>query len=355
MKLFEKKKDGNRRNLYFCGKRFLSYKKKNNQPIEVKTYFTTLNYFNEYTNGQITRSDEKCHMRILKYLEKYMYALDYDLEIEPTNEYNNPIWQLWLQGEENMPPIVKICTESVKKYNPERNIILLTKDNLKDYVDLPEYIWDKYEKGVITHTHFSDIVRFYLLYKYGGTWADATIFMSDKMPEYIKNSDFFVFKDLTSSLIKLKMTLEQFVIVNNMRDFGSWTNSISFIHSKKGNKLIGNNLKLMLEYWKNEDSICHYLFCSYFFTLVIFSDKKLKEDFIKAPYIISTNEYGALQGCLYEHYDEKMVKQIMNLTPIHKLTYKNQDKNVYEDSLLNHILKYGLDDVAKNLVHVERE
>ena len=51
MKLFEKKKDGNRRNFYFCGKRFLSYKKENNQPVEVKTYFTTLYKF-EYLIGK---------------------------------------------------------------------------------------------------------------------------------------------------------------------------------------------------------------------------------------------------------------------------------------------------------------
>ena len=343
MKIFEKKREGQRTVFYFCGKKCLSYPQNTNSI----SYFNSLNFYNEYKNGKIIKSEEKSGLCKLKYLQQYIYALNNNLEIKISDNYAQPIWQLWLQGRENIPALIKICMDSVRKYNPDRNIIILTKDNLRNYVDLPEYIWQKYEAGIITHTHFSDIIRFYLLYKYGGTWADATVLMTSSMPDFIKNTDLFVFKDLTSSLIKPETTLEQFVIINNMRDFGPWTNSVSFIHAKRGNELIEKNLKLMYEYWKYENKMYDYLLVSYFFTLVIFSSKKTKEDFIKVPYIISTNEYGAMQGCLYEHFDKEMIKQILNLTPIHKLTYKNSDKNIFEDSLLNEILKQGIDKIIK--------
>lgn len=62
MKLLEKKKDGNRRNFYFCGKRFLSYRKKsllNKTKIEI---------LNDNTN------------KIVRFLHNIVYLFKYDLK-----------------------------------------------------------------------------------------------------------------------------------------------------------------------------------------------------------------------------------------------------------------------------------
>ena len=354
MKIFERKKDGNRRSFYFCGKKFLSYKKKNYKQ-DVWTHFTTLNYYNTYLNGKLVKSTEKYHIKVLKYLEKYLYATKNDLDIEVSNELENPIWQIWFQGEDSMPPIVKICVQSIKKYNPDRKIILLTKDNIKDYVSIPDYIEEKYKNGIIPHAHYADLVRFMLLYKYGGTWIDATVFMTGEMPEFISNSKLFVFKDIISTIIKPATTLQQFVFLCNCREFGTWINSISFMHAQTGSKYVEHTLKCMLEYWKYEDSVYNYLFCSYLQTLIVFNDEKVKEEFINANSNILTVEYGMMQTGLFEHFNEEIFDNIKKMTPIHKLTYKNFDKNAYEDSLLNYILKSGSDDAAETLVCVERE
>ena len=56
----------------------------------------------------------------------------------------------------------------------DREIVLITQDNLFNYVQFPDYILKKWEAGVITNTHFSDLLRLELLIKYGGTWSDET-------------------------------------------------------------------------------------------------------------------------------------------------------------------------------------
>ena len=64
------------------------------------------------------------------------------------------IWICWLQGEEQMPEIVKKCYASVKTFAPDYTITLITNDNLFDYVTLPDHIVQKFRKGTFTFTHF---------------------------------------------------------------------------------------------------------------------------------------------------------------------------------------------------------
>ena len=91
---------------------------------------------------------------------------------------NSNIWVCWWQGEEKMPDVVKICYRSIKIMSGKHPVVLITDYNCKDYVKLPQFIWDKYAAGVISRTHLSDILRFYLLKEYGGIWMDITNFIT---------------------------------------------------------------------------------------------------------------------------------------------------------------------------------
>ena len=86
------------------------------------------------------------------------------------------IWWCWLQGEDNAPAICKACLNSLRKYFAEYKIIVVTEQNMYDYVHLPHYILEKYEKGIIDNAHFSDILRTSLLVEYGGVWIDSTVY-----------------------------------------------------------------------------------------------------------------------------------------------------------------------------------
>ena len=131
------------------------------------------------------------------YLNKYHYILDKEFKIcAEDNKYSNCIWQLWLQGFDNAPDIVKKCVKSVKYFCHDKKIIYLDEKNISNYITIPEHIMHKYKKGIISPAHFSDYIRVALLSKYGGLWLDSTILLTDKIPDEIFESKIFLFKDL---------------------------------------------------------------------------------------------------------------------------------------------------------------
>ena len=77
------------------------------------------------------------------------------------------IYILWFQGFNNAPEIVKLCLQSWKYHNPDWNIIELDETVLKNYINIEKY-------SHINLTALSDIVRLFILNKYGGLWIDAT-------------------------------------------------------------------------------------------------------------------------------------------------------------------------------------
>ena len=85
------------------------------------------------------------------------------------------IWFCWLQGYNNAPDIVKACHNSLRQNIPDREIIVIDEKNWRDYIELPNYVVDKWEKKQIPAALFSDLLRLELLIKYGGTWIDSTV------------------------------------------------------------------------------------------------------------------------------------------------------------------------------------
>lgn len=106
-----------------------------------------------------------------------------------------PIWILWLQGFDEAPELVKVCVLSIERtLGKSEYICLLDENNLFDYIDLPDYIVEKWHKGIIDDTRFSDLIRLRLLNVYGGIWMDSTIyFTGEELSAYIKDSWLFMF------------------------------------------------------------------------------------------------------------------------------------------------------------------
>ncbi len=123
------------------------------------------------------------HRCILDYLEtRYSNLLPAALTYEETTK-PLPVWVFWYQGRENMPPVVEMCFRSVLKNACGRPVYLLHKDNMQDFVRLPDYILRKVERKEITVTHLSDILRLCLLSEYGGHWLDATLYVNKPLTE----------------------------------------------------------------------------------------------------------------------------------------------------------------------------
>ena len=156
------------------------------------------------------------------------------------------IWVFWWQGDEAAPVLVKKCIESVRKNAGTHTVILLTKDNWQTYADIPEYIIKKVSEGNISLTHFSDILRMALLADHGGLWLDATIFVSQSIPDYCFTLPYFSIHYKASSS---KITQ------------GRWT---GFCQGACRNSIIQCFCRdIFFEYWKKYARLVDYFFIDY--------------------------------------------------------------------------------------------
>ncbi|WP_290236109.1 capsular polysaccharide synthesis protein, partial [Bacteroides acidifaciens] len=67
------------------------------------------------------------------------------------------VWLCWWQGMDNAPDLVKKCYQSIKAHLTDWEIVIVTRDNYFQYVSFPEYIIRKWEIGIISNTHMSDL------------------------------------------------------------------------------------------------------------------------------------------------------------------------------------------------------
>ena len=136
-------------------------------------------------DGLIAAFDRK-DKRILNYLEQEfsgIYKKYQQIEYVPNQETPKKIWLMWWQGENNMPPVSKACTNLIKRHVPDYEINIITKYNYNDYLCLDDVVGllDKKFLGKprMIIQYLSDIIRMRLLSRYGGIWIDSTVFVSE--------------------------------------------------------------------------------------------------------------------------------------------------------------------------------
>lgn len=103
------------------------------------------------------------------------------------------IWMIWLQGEDQMPLIVQECVASWRALNPTWEVRLLDAQSIRTYIDPDVYLAIKH----LPPQHLSDIFRILLLEKYGGVWADASLYCAKPLDTWLNEasaSGFFAFE-----------------------------------------------------------------------------------------------------------------------------------------------------------------
>lgn len=129
--------------------------------------------FNHYYSG------------IMKRMERELGNIQMYNNVESRNQ--GPIWFCWLQGLENAPQIVQVCYSRLKK-RADREVVLITNENVSDYIFIPEKLTELLKEEKISWAHYSDYLRYELLAVHGGMWIDATCFLINDIPESIFNS-----------------------------------------------------------------------------------------------------------------------------------------------------------------------
>lgn len=225
--------------------------------------------------------------------------------------HEKKIWIAWFQGMEQAPDVVKKCYKSIRDRFTDYEIVVITDENYADYVTFPDYIMEKYQKGIITKTHFSDLLRIELLSKYGGTWMDATVFCSGgSIPAYMTDSDLFMFQTL-------KPGLDGHCIA-----VSSW-----FITAASDHKIIRLVRTLLYHYWEKANSMVDYFLVHDFFQMAIETYPEEWKQVV--PFSNSVPHILLLR--LFEKYDQDMYDAVTGMTPIHKMSYKFSEEQMAKE------------------------
>lgn len=267
-------------------------------------------------NGIQLKIKQKLWKRYINVLR--VFDANYSRDKYPMKK-SNKVWVCWMQGMELAPDLVQRCYRSLKENLKDKEVVLLTEDNLDQYVKIPDFILDKLHKGIITRTHFSDILRVELLIQNGGTWIDATVFCSGgDIPKYMMEDEFFIFQ-------KLKPGSDGSTI-----NMSSW-----FMTAWSNQKFLLATRELLYAYWRKNNRLIDYFLLHLFMMLVkdYYSDE-WKHIF---PYPNSLPHVLLLR--MFEPYNEDLWNNLKTICPFHKLSYKRSKeefarKGTYYKSIL---------------------
>ncbi len=262
----------------------------------------------KYNEGKLSFNynvmmSQKHRMLYYKKLKKKLFAEGIqNRSWEQLAKQKNPdtIWLCWLQGMDSAPLIVKRCYESLKRNVPDKKIILLDENNIFDYVDMPDYIIDKWKQGIIGAAHFTDLVRLELLIKHGGCWIDATVLCTDGgIFEYIDKEPLFMY------------SFYYFGFNPEIMELNNW-----FIYSSTNNNILCLTRELLYAYWKRYNRAVNYFVFHIFMTMAL---EFYKEEYKKMP-IVSQVDAHILATYIYDDFDKNRYELLRSQTGIHKLS-----------------------------------
>lgn len=214
-------------------------------------------------------------------------------------------WWCWLQGEDNAPPLCKVCLKSLRRNYPDYKINVVTQENLSQFVEFPPHIVEKFNAGKISRTHFSDLLRLELLINYGGIWVDSTVLCTGREQNFL-HEPLFIFQGTWR---------------NNPAHLGSsW-----LIVAQKGNPILRTTRDLIYEYWREHDSLDGKAFYFLFYLMFKLSAQKYFELWAKVP-VFSNVPPHVLQFEFFKQYSPERFEQIKNMSNFHKLTYTHFHK-----------------------------
>ena len=259
-------------------------------------------------------------------VNKYKYLIKKEKNIDE----KSPIWVMWYQGIDNAPPIVKSCIQSIIENRAEHPVYIISKYNLNNYIKFPPYIIKKFNKRKFSITHFSDIIRFALLSKYGGYWLDSTYFIQTPLTKV--NTSFFSLK-LNHCWLKRSHYIKCLYSGN-------------FLGVGKNSFIATYAYMAFLYYWKKYNSLIYYLLIDIIIHIAYFNvpefrnkikklpfvhcnifklERKLKNDFdisyFKCPFNkLKKRKYNIL-------FNKKKITNFGYITEKYKLIIKNNSRN----------------------------
>lgn len=221
------------------------------------------------------------------------------------------IWTCWLQGMEQAPEMVRACIESQKKGLPNYEQHVLTLSNYKQWVTLPDYVEEKFRKGLIPRASFSDLIRLSVLKKYGGVWMDASVHVTGFGNEKLKSKWNLVEK--SNFAIYRYFQRDKRVPVG----LSTW-----FIAACKENFVVSTVLNMLFGYWKDYNCTVDYYIIHLFIGYALQHIPSIAD---KMPRL---NSYHGimLMNMLGKDYNKEWWEDVKAHVFLHKLNYRKAEE-----------------------------
>ncbi|MCT0016665.1 hypothetical protein EFE32_07390 [Lactococcus lactis subsp. lactis] len=252
---------------------------------------------------------------IMKFISKNFDSLYNQIEqSEVTKKHGNSetIWTCWWQGEEKAPPLVKKCIYNLRNFSDNREVIVITLDNFRDYVDIDAKILEKVKSQKISYTHFSDILRFKLLSEYGGIWIDSTVLCLKTLP--LNNNNFFTSK-YKSEGTNIMINLDEDRGLTKWNTYSLGGNSILFTYVSE----------FLSDYAIRYNSFIDYFLIDFFIEYVYKRNEEVRNEIDGVP--LNNVHVWDLQNLMNQPFSKEKMNLISDNTMFYKLTYKKKYNN----------------------------
>lgn len=222
------------------------------------------------------------------------------------------IWVFWGQGRVHMPPVVNACWEQLNRNYD--NAILLTSDNISQYLKLPDILRKRVENGTLAWAHFSDIIRNKILYEQGGLWLDATVWTTDSIPfEQLMHIPFYSANGLVKNTNRSICFWTSFN--NNWSTWCLWSNN-------KFYPLYGFVGEMMATVASDGKIWPDYVFQDFLIYYALNHFKCVEHDFM-AIKAIPCNSRNKLASLMNSRYDSDEYKQLCKDDFVFKLSFRS--------------------------------
>lgn len=258
--------------------------------------------------------------RTRKIQDILLQSVTFPAELEDTSVKgcgkDAPIWFFWLQGEEYLPLVPKLCLQSIRKHANGHEVIVLTADNYKEYVSIPDILIEMYRSGRLKAAHFADILRVNLLAQQGGLWLDATMLVTQDLPQEIFEMPFFS--------VKIE---NQGYFVSQCR----W--AVFCLGAAKGNPLFVQLASLFEQYLTTTDLFVDYFMFDNFIDMLYRRYPIIREQIDVLP--LNNPRVHDMAPLLCSHVSDKELEEMTRHTYLFKLNYKEYTLEMLMDDSIS--------------------
>ncbi len=280
--------------------------------------YTTIKWFNDQLNTRTQNTLEKLLTPIIK---------EYSSKANSNVEKSKIIWLCWFQGYDKAPKLVQQCRNYLEKnISEDFTVKIITDKNYRDFIELPDFIIEKVDKGIITRTQLSDILRFSLLADYGGLWADATILVSKDISCILRDKDFFTLKSI--------LIFDKFETISH----GLWTGY--FMMFSKGDITPQFLRDAFFYYWEKNTKLIDYFLVDYLISIAYKHIKSFNQQINLLEDNIGDNRYLLSEIFNREINKEDDDRLRKDKVGIYKTTYKKKGVSISENGITTYYGKF---------------